>query len=804
MRKVNILKGVAIFCGFGIATISSDIKAETLREPDSQEPSDLIINEVMQSNIDCILDELNEFPDSWIELYNPTDNAISLGEYKIGNGKKSEKAYSLPADVSVPPHSYIIIYCDKEGSGMHTDFRVDSGKETIYLFKNDEAIESVELATQPSPNISYGRESDGSAVWGYQLVPSPASANEGGISDLVLGNPIFSEPGRVGTTPLFLSLSVPEEMPENTIIRYTLDGSEPTFDSPVYDSPINIEESTVVRARLFCVGAISPRSTTHSYIFHPREMTLPIISVVTNDEFIFGEELGILSDATTYDGEPNYMHNWRRPVNLEYFAADDQTAEMNQICETRIKGKTSRTYMMKPLVFYANKRFGTKRFEYEFFPEQKPGLKEFKSFEARNSGNDAHGIYMRDALSQYMMGMNCDLDWQAWQPAVFYINGKYHGLLNIRERSNDDYIYSNFDGLEDVDVIENWVEIVAGTADNYNEFSAFYSEEDHTYEEYAERMDIDEFQNYIILEQTVANYDFPNNNMVMWRPSAEGGKWRWISKDLDDSLGIYVLPFDMDYIDFLTNLDSYPQYSWARSEESTVLFRHLMEFDEFKEAYCDKSLVYLGDFLHPDRFISTLHEKHELVLPEWDDHVAKNTPSYYNYDSAEATVIDFIRKRGEIQQDLLAPWFGFDKTISVKVSDIDKMTEGIEIQDIPLMTGVFDGKYFCGKEMKIEGKGENFALNHKWIVEVYDEEDNYSKSEYDAPTFSFVVPDAKRVEIYPVESEDTNGLTDIETETVHYEWVYYTTQGLRVDRANLRPGIYIRSNGEKTEKIMIK
>ena len=28
----------------------------------------LIINELMQSNIDCVMDDINEFPDSWVEL----------------------------------------------------------------------------------------------------------------------------------------------------------------------------------------------------------------------------------------------------------------------------------------------------------------------------------------------------------------------------------------------------------------------------------------------------------------------------------------------------------------------------------------------------------------------------------------------------------------------------------------------------------------------------------------------------------------------------------------------------------------
>ena len=44
----------------------------------------LVINEFMQSNIDCIMDDLNEFPDSWVELYNPGDANIFLNKYKLG------------------------------------------------------------------------------------------------------------------------------------------------------------------------------------------------------------------------------------------------------------------------------------------------------------------------------------------------------------------------------------------------------------------------------------------------------------------------------------------------------------------------------------------------------------------------------------------------------------------------------------------------------------------------------------------------------------------------------------------------
>ena len=52
----------------------------------------LIINEIMQSNVECIMDDIKEFPDSWVELYNSGDEAINLKDYKISNKNKEKKA----------------------------------------------------------------------------------------------------------------------------------------------------------------------------------------------------------------------------------------------------------------------------------------------------------------------------------------------------------------------------------------------------------------------------------------------------------------------------------------------------------------------------------------------------------------------------------------------------------------------------------------------------------------------------------------------------------------------------------------
>lgn len=52
----------------------------------------LVINELMQSNVECIMDDIHEFPDSWVELYNSGSTAVNLKDYKIGTKPDASKA----------------------------------------------------------------------------------------------------------------------------------------------------------------------------------------------------------------------------------------------------------------------------------------------------------------------------------------------------------------------------------------------------------------------------------------------------------------------------------------------------------------------------------------------------------------------------------------------------------------------------------------------------------------------------------------------------------------------------------------
>ena len=682
----------------------------------STQAQTLIINELMQSNIDCIMDDLNDFPDSWVELYNPTDASINLKNYKIGTKDKTSKAWSLP-NKTIAAKGYVVIYCDKAGedegvSALHTNFRLESGKDgKLYLFKGSDIVDQLEgMAKQPAPNIAYGRKSDGADEWGYQAIPTPGASNCGTVYQKVLGEPVFSTKGRVkiaSGSNTRLTLSLPEGAPEGTKIRYTLDGSEPTENSQEYTSALFFNSTKIVRAKLFCEGYLSPRSTCHSYIFFPsnRKLTLSVVSIMTDNKYLNDAKIGIYVDGSYNSKQKNYEYNWRRPMNIEIFETSDQESVINQLGEMRVTGGATREYMRKSLGIYAHKRFGEKRLNYEFFPDQKPGMTDFKSIMLRNAGNDFDYLFMRDAIIQRTMAQHVDLDWQAWRPVIVYINGEYTGMLNIRERSNEDNIYTNYEGLEDIDMIENDEELKEGTIDNFNAFKAFYNESGHTLAEYAEWMDWEEYINLMIENIYFNNQDFPGNNNVIWRPQAEGSKWRWITKDTDFGLGLYGSAADYNTIKWLYDNKYDYNRNWANKPEHTILFRHLMEDIDFKTEFLSRAAIYMGDFLNEKGTREVWDAMYDIIKTEYPYHRELVNRWWPNYDNELSTARKWLNKRTDNVYKQLADYYNWGTPRALTINKQKENDIKITVNGITLCNKVFDGKYYAGKTLTISAQG---------------------------------------------------------------------------------------------------
>lgn len=687
----------------------------------------------MQSNVENIMDDIKEFPDSWVELYNPTDAAINLKDYKISNKDKVKKAWQLP-DKQVPAGGFVVIYCDKEGkedNRLHADFRLESGKDgNLYLFKDGAVVDKLEgMAKMPAPDVAYGRKTDGGDEWGYQLTPTAGKANCGEICDAkhILGAPVFSEKGRVGTTALSLTLSLPEGAPEEAVIRYTTDGSEPIATSKKYTSAISINKTTVIRAKVFCAGWLSPMSVGQSYIFHPRAMTTPIFSVQTNDKYLNDAAIGLF--ANNNSKEDKKTHDWRRPVNIEMFTSEGSESIFNQLSETRIQGGASRANALKSMVFYANKRFDPdhKRFSYEFFPDQKPGVTEFKSFSLRDGGNDFGDLYFRDLIIQRTMAANVEsFDWQAGHSAVLYINGEYMGMLNIRERSNEDNIYSNYGGLEDIDMVEigheqvNGVnqyeeELKEGTADFYNAFKAFYSEKGHTLAEYEQWLDVSEYLNVAAMNLFYGNNDWPGNNTVFWRPNDDDTtsglpkRFRVIVKDTDFGLGLYGKQNSYNMLDLLYHPENHGGDAWAYEEPVTRLLKNMLEDPEIRQMLIDKCCVYMGDFMNGKGTGAMIDLIKAEAMEEFVAHRDKYDGwSWWGPKDNRQDITDKFNNaknwatgRPEHFYKHIGTQWGLGSPVALTINKDSKKDLEITVNGIKLNGNVFDGKYFANKKLTV-------------------------------------------------------------------------------------------------------
>lgn len=778
--------------------------------------SQLIINEVMQSNVECIMDDINEFPDSWVELYNAGDKTEKLSDYALGVKDKRSKAYQLP-NRSISPQQHIIIYCDKEETGLHTSFRLESGKDgAVYLFKGNDIADCITgMKKMPAPDIAYGRISDGAQEWGYQRTPTPGKANCGTVIKDILGEPVFSHPGRVGNESFKLTVTPPDDAPEGTVVRYTTDGKEPTSSSPEFKDGINIYRTTVVRARLFCDGYLSPKSTAQSYIFFPREMTLPVVSMVCPREYFFDNKTGIYVSGSYSNGTPNYEYDWRRPVNLEIFFEQGGEAVINQLCETRVKGGASRGNSLKSLVLYANKRFGTKRFEYEFFPEDAPGLTDWKSIELRNAGNDFDYLYFRDALIQRIMGRHADLDWQPYQPAIFMLNGEYKGMLNIRTRSNEDHIYTFYNGLEDIDMVENGWELKEGTIDSFNAFKNFYADRNHTLAEYEQIMDVKEYANLMIMNLFFDNKDFPGNNIVCWRPQAEDGKWRWVAKDTDFGIGLYNAPATFKTFNWIYDPNYDPDHAWANQYEHTRLFRRLMDIPDFRQMFVDMCAVYIGDFLNTETTVAELDRMYDQIKDEYPHHRKLFNEWWPNYASELQWAKNWITIRTPFFINHLAEYFNLGTPRVVKIDPDRDDDVKLTVNGVELCGRSFDGKYFEGMELKVTGADSFGNPVSQWNVSVTKDSQTTTET-YDNTLLSFKVPaGVENIVISSVEpSNSVEGIENDNTDridpfmpvqVVDLRGVRLGTYSTLKDaETELAPGIYIVRQNIATAKIVIK
>ena len=685
----------------------------------------LCINEIMQSNINVVFEEM-DFPDSWIELFNPTENDVSINKYYVSQTPNYEEGYRIKTDEVVPSGGYALIFLDKEARGKHTDFRLNSDSAgKLYLFDNKgKMLDSISYPTMPGPNIAYARRRDGDKIWHHVVRATPNASNLAEKSEVMLPQPSFSVAGHVMTESETLTVAKPhgKSLPADTRLFLTFDGREPDARAVCVagnDTTFVIDKSTVVRARLLSSQALCPPSRTESYIFHPEVTAIPIISLATNEEYLYSDTIGIFSsDTLPGNTMPNYSYNWRRPLNMEYLGTAGSTPLFNQLGETGMYGASTRSAKQKSVKLIANKRFGTKHLKGRFWPEAKPKMKKVKALCLRSC---TQGSRVLEGLMQNWFGRHMpDLDYQAFSPAIVYINGEYKGFMGLREKSDEDYVWANYDGLEDIEMIEL---LNSNSSASFKAIRDAILSDAMTYEEASQHLDMDNMADMIAINAICANTDWPYNNVSMWCRNQGGeeiGKWRWIMKDMDMIGAPFRCtdPVTFNYMTYLTNTGKPGSQEYELHQTSTWIWNRIrlvgkiLTMPGFREPLVDRIMVFLGDFMRHDAIQRYLDEQYERLNTEVTrSFVTLKLGSSKIFSNTIQRYKDFFRDRPANVFQHVADFYHLGYVIPLKTTNFG---HHISINGIPLTEGDFNGACFSDYAVRLSSGDKHTG----WIMHV--------------------------------------------------------------------------------------
>ncbi|MBR4713526.1 MAG: CotH kinase family protein [Paludibacteraceae bacterium] len=694
---------------------------------------EIFINEIMPNNVNTVIDEDYKFPEGWVELYNTTDHDINIKGWYLSHKKSNPLMWEIPVQCVIPSHGYRIIYTDKEetttSEHIHADLDMDNTSGKLYLIRNDGTIEDETPKYKDAPiNHSYGRCQSDTSSWIWFEDATPMQPNQEDCLDRETAPDVeYDVQGGIFYKSLTVKLTAPNPYEHN--IHYTLDGSEPTEQSPLYTSPITINNTTVVKAKIIKEDILTKTSNANTYIITDRDIQIPILSLSLNPEYLWDDTLGIYCVGKTgyYDdgvgGPSNYRTNRRRPLNMEYFVEGERV--INQLCEARISGGWTRNEEVKSLKIYAKKKYGNKYFGYKFFAE-KDAKEEggYRSILLRNGGNDAQLLIMKDAFSQKFSGGKVDVDYQACQSVAVYLNGQYWGIENIREPDNDDYFTSNY-GVEDIDLYENY-KLKEGTSEAYDELCEFLSHPNFSHEKLCSLVDVNEFLNYMSLQAFVGNYDWPSNNHIFWR-DRNNGKWRWLLKDLDAGFGYWtpssnaeIRGVNFNPFNFLSRTD--PYFKYGNNENATRLLEQILSDPIVRRQYIERISVQLGDIFHKSEIYHTIDSITAIIADEFPYHRSRWGLFQNTWNSCFEGMPKWIEQRNDKLYEMLAEYYSLGKTMPLTIrSSVEKEEEGklgnLRLCGEVLYRDRFDGRWFQDDSITIEAAPQmNDRVFTRWII----------------------------------------------------------------------------------------
>lgn len=572
----------------------------------------------------------------------------------------------------------------------------------------------------------------------------------------------FSQPSGCYQSDITIKIKKIHQYPFLTKIHYTLDGSEPTQEDPVYKKAIMISSTEQVsvnsiRAAAFYRGERS-QITTGTYMVGKNAFVryqIPVVSITGNEEDLFGEEEGILvpgklysdylsdggEEEASWDIPANFNQtDWMRRVNFSIIERGGVQV-LNQESNLCITGNSSRKYSQKPLKLKSDQKFELYFSQVES-STQLPHVTAYKKLKFRNGGIDFSETRLRGALVSNLARQAGFEDTAPVQPTVVYINNQYYGVADMQPVYTESYLGDLY-GIdkEKIEIIDGGeAEFLAALG--YPGDAEFKDMDSMEKEQLESKIDIDQLLRYYAFELIVGNADWPHNNIKMWRYTGEEDS----SNPYTDGRGRFLLfDFDSAFECLETNEDPFKKLFYAvtngaETGELWDLLPDLMSDEEYKNKFVNILMDDISGDLSTENMLNVLSTCEletgtEINYALLEGSLDESQDSLSNRSECVDRLKNAVQKRGEEIYSYIYQYFGgetvYDLTvvspevgnkISVSTENVyggteDFVTKRCGQYYTKITADVLRGKKFC--YWTVNGKkvyDKELQLNDSYIM----------------------------------------------------------------------------------------
>lgn len=615
---------------------------------------------------------------------------------------------------------------------LHAGFKLSRSGETVYLSNAAGVIIDQKNSDVLEPDNSYGRNPDGSSNWCLFGNPTPgASNNNSSCANSYATTPVFSLSAGFYNVAQTLSLASSFQGGQ---IRYTIDGSEVTNTSALYTSSIRIDTTITIRAAVFAANSLPSAAVTNTY-FISVASSLPVFSLTTDPVNLWDYNTGIFvkgpnaGTSNPYWGA-NFWQDWEKPITLEYYDRSKNRAfRFNS--GMKITGGWSRSAPQKSMEIMLGDRYGQSKLNYALEESVKPWIDKWDDFILHTTGNDRNLCKMRDPLmNRLLKGTNND--YLAYEPCLVFINGQNWGVYYIRENDDHHWIESNYGYKKDeVDLLKEsyfypGIEVKKGTDSAFFEMYEYAmntsSSDPAFYNTMSSFMDLNNMADYFIAETYYPNDDWmggTNNNLKLWRPRKDGGKFRYLIYDLDFGLG---------YSGTVTNNMLSVARNASPHNYNSDLFKVLTNNATYKRYFINRYADLMNTIFLPSNIESMINLYRDSLKNDmhfqWKAWGGDST----TWISKISAMVTFANQRPANARNFVQSEFGLAGQVILTLQAQPAGAGRIEISTITPASLPWNGVYFNGNPVTITAiPNPGFTFDH-WKSNVAINQNNYNQS----------------------------------------------------------------------------